>query len=95
MWRTFALVSVVLLLVSAPVDAKRTQPRRASRAAAETLQPSTPFDCETPRASAWFGSTARCLDELCRGGNVTNAAVIGGDGRMRANPCARDRDDRR
>jgi hypothetical protein len=95
MWRTFVLVSALLVLVSAPVDAKKTQPRRARSGVAETLQPATPFDCDTPRASAWFGSASRCLDELCRGGNVTNASVIGGDGRMRANPCARGRDDRR
>lgn len=95
MWRTFALVSVLLVLVSGPVDAAKRQPRRAARAATEALQPVTPFDCDTPRASAWFGSATRCLDELCRGGNVTNASVIGGDGRLRANPCARGRDDRR
>ncbi len=87
---------VVLLLLSAPsVDAKKTEPRRRpSRIAAETLQPGSPFDCDTPRGSAWFGSTARCLAELCRGSNVTNGAVVGGDGRLRANPCVRRIDDR-
>jgi hypothetical protein len=63
--------------------------------AASTIQPGEPFDCDTPRASAWFGSTARCLAELCRGRNVTNAAVLGGDGRLRPNPCAGGSDDRR
>jgi hypothetical protein len=90
-----AALTVVLLLLSAPADAKKTQPRRASRLAADTLKPASPFDCDTARAGEWFGSTARCLEELCRGGNVTNASVIGGDGRLRSNPCARGFDDRR
>lgn len=86
----------VLVLLSAPADAKKTAPRRATRMAAETQQqPGSPFDCDTARASAWFGSTERCLAELCRGRNVTNASVVGGDGRLRANPCARGFDDRR
>ena len=84
----------VLLLISGPADAKKTQPRRATQIAADAIQPASPFDCDTARASAWFGSTARCLAELCRGRNVTNAAVIGGDGRLRPNPCVRGADDR-
>ena len=88
-----ALVAL-LLLVSVPADAKKTGARRVSRMAAEALQPGSPFDCDTAHAAAWFGSTARCLAELCRGRNVTNAAVVGGDGRLRVNPCARG-DDRR
>ncbi|MCC6847194.1 MAG: hypothetical protein IT294_01740 [Deltaproteobacteria bacterium] len=97
MTRTVVASFAVLLLVSAPVAAKKTEPRRRawSRIAAETLQPGSPFDCDTPRGSAWFGSTARCLAELCRGRNVTNAAVVGGDGRLRANPCVQRIDDRR
>lgn len=96
MTRTVVALLAVLLLVSGPVDAKKTEPRRRpTRIAAETLQPGSPFDCDTPRGSAWFGSTARCLAELCRGRNAINAAVIGGDGRLRANPCVRRIDDRR
>ena len=96
MTRSILASLAVLLLVSGPVDAKKTEPRRRpSRISAETLQPETPFDCDTPRGSAWFGSTARCLAELCRGRNVTNGAVVGGDGRLRANPCVRRIDDRR
>ncbi|MEO6029154.1 MAG: hypothetical protein ABIR79_20020 [Candidatus Binatia bacterium] len=85
----------LILLISAPVDAKKTQPRRASRIALDGVQPGSPFDCDTAQASAWFGSTTRCLAELCRGRNVTNAAVVGGDGRLRVNPCARGFDERR
>ncbi len=85
----------LVLLISAPADAKKTQPKRASRIALDGVQPGSPFDCDTAQASAWFGSTTRCLAELCRGRNVTNAAVVGGDGRLRVNPCARGFDDRR
>ena len=95
MSKLFAVLVALLLLISAPADAKKTQPRRPTRIVAETLQPGSPFDCGTGRASTWFGSTARCLEELCRGQNVTNAAVVGGDGRLRINPCARGFDDRR
>ena len=83
---------IVLALVSVPANAKKTSPRRSTRMAAETLQPATPFDCDTPRGSAWFGSASRCLAELCRDRNVTNASVVGGDGRLRVNPCARIED---
>jgi hypothetical protein len=95
MTKLCAALAAVLLLLSAPADAKKTQPRRANRAAADTLRPASPFDCDTARGGEWFGSTTRCLEELCRGGNVTNASVIGGDGRLRRNPCARGSDDRR
>jgi hypothetical protein len=95
MSKLVAVLAALLLLISVPADATKTHPRRPSRITAETLQPASPFDCDTARASRWFGSTARCLDELCRGQNVTNASVIGGDGRLRTNPCARGFDDRR
>ncbi len=94
MLKLFTTLLAVLLLISAPADAKKTQPRRVARIDAEAIQPGSPFDCDTARASAWFGSTARCLAELCRGGNVTNAAVVGADGRLRQNPCARRLEDR-
>jgi hypothetical protein len=95
MIRLLSALVALLLLVSVPAAAKKTGPRRAPRLAAETLQPASPFDCDTAHAAAWFGSTARCLAELCRGRNVTNAAVVGGDGRLRSNPCARGFDERR
>jgi len=89
-----ALVALSLLL-SAPSHAAKTHPRRPTRIAADTIGPGSPFDCDTARGSSWFGSTARCLEELCRGRNVTNASVVGDDGRLRSNPCARGFDDRR
>lgn len=95
MLKLLTALIALLVLVSGPADAKKTQPRRTSRMAAESIQPGSPFDCDTAYAASWFGSTARCLAELCRGRNVTNAAVVGGDGRLRVNPCARGFGDRR
>ena len=95
MSKLFVVLAVLLVLISAPADAKKTQPRRATRITAEAIQPGSPFDCDTARASTWFGSTRRCLEELCRGQNVTNTSIIGADGRLRTNPCARGFDDRR
>ncbi len=88
-------VLALLALMSAPAIAKKTETHRPARIALDALAPGSPFDCDTTRASTYFGSTARCLAELCRGWNVTNATIVGGDGRLRANPCARRADDRR
>jgi hypothetical protein len=89
MGKLLCAVAAVALLISAPADARKAEPRKAARISLDGVQPGSPFDCDTARASAWFGSTARCLAELCRGRNVTNAVVVGGDGRLRENPCAR------
>jgi hypothetical protein len=94
MTKTMGALIALLMLMSTPADAKKTQLRRQPRIAADAIQIGSPFDCDTARASAWFGSTVRCLAELCRGRNVTNAAVVGGDGRLRRNPCVRAIDDR-
>jgi len=93
--KLFAALCALFLLMSAPADAKKTHPARASRIALDALAPGSPFDCDTARASTYFGSTARCLAELCRGRNATNATIVGGDGRLRENPCARRLDERR
>lgn len=95
MTKTLTTMLALLALMSAPALAKKTETRRPARIALDTLAPGSPFDCDTARASTYFGSTARCLAELCRGRNVTNAAIVGGDGRLRENPCARRFDERR
>jgi hypothetical protein len=95
MTKTLTTVLALLALMSAPALAKKTEARRPARIALDALAPGSPFDCDTTRASTYFGSTARCLAELCRGRNVTNTAIVGGDGRLRENPCARGLDERR
>ncbi len=88
--RFLSVLVLLLALLSTPAVASKTRPQRAAKLDGNALAaPVSPFDCDTARASAWFGSARRCLAELCRGQNVTNAAVIGGDGRLRTNPCAR------
>ena len=96
MTRFLTALTLLLALVSTPAVAAKTRARRTAQLDGGAIAaPVTPFDCDTARAGAWFGSTRRCLDELCRGRNVTNTTVVGGDGRLRANPCAREVDDRR
>jgi hypothetical protein len=52
----------------------------------EINRPQSPFDCDTPRGESWYGSTDRCLEELCAGENVYNEYIFQGS-RARKNPC--------
>ncbi len=49
-------------------------------------RPHSPFDCTTPIGVSWYGSTKRCLAELCAGHNVYNEYIFEGE-RRRKNPC--------
>jgi hypothetical protein len=78
------------MLLSTPLAASR----RAARV--EMPRPRGALDCDTPLGHTWYGSTERCLRELCAGENVTNAYVSDGHGRLRTNPCyGRGRAERR
>lgn len=50
-------------------------------------RPGSPFECDTPIGEKWYGSTERCLDELCGGHNVYNEWVFDEFKRRRRNPC--------
>ncbi len=50
-------------------------------------RPRSPFECDTPVGESWYGSTQRCLDELCGGRNVTNEWLFDEHKRRRRNPC--------
>ncbi|MEO8601789.1 MAG: hypothetical protein ABI629_04340 [bacterium] len=50
-------------------------------------RPRTPYDCDTPIGRDWYGSTERCLEELCGGRNVTNEWFFDDNHRRRRNPC--------
>ena len=52
----------------------------------EVNRPRTAFECDTPRGESWYGSTDRCLEELCAGQNVYNEYIFEGS-RRRENPC--------
>lgn len=50
-------------------------------------RPRSQFECDTPVGEKWYGSTERCLDELCGGKNVYNEWIFDSDKRRRRNPC--------
>ena len=51
-------------------------------------RPRSPFDCDTPIGVGWYGSTDRCLDELCGNFNTINEWLFVDDHkRRRRNPC--------
>ena len=80
MWRWGLALMGLLLAVAAPAGAGEGQ--------VDVNRPHGPFDCDTPIGEQWYGSTARCLDELCAGFNVTNEWLFAGDDkRRRRNPC--------
>lgn len=79
--RRWPLLTVALLLsLAGPAVAGDTQ--------VEVNRPRSPFDCDTPRGVDWYGTTDRCLDELCGNFNVTNEWLFVDDHkRRRRNPC--------
>jgi hypothetical protein len=68
------LLTVPVLPVSAQLEVDVNRPR-------------SEFECDTPIGEKWYGSTARCLAELCAGKNVTNEWVFDAQNRRRRNPC--------
>jgi hypothetical protein len=53
----------------------------------EVNRPRSIFQCDTPLGKDWYGSTERCLAELCVGGNYTNRYISDDSERLRRNPC--------
>ncbi len=81
---------VVVVLGLACLGASKATPAKRpkqSKITLDTGRPTSPFDCDTAKAKAWYGSEQRCHEDLCRGRNESNAYVSGPDGRLRANPC--------
>ena len=50
-------------------------------------RPKSQFECDTPVGEKWYGSTERCLEELCGGQNVYNEWIFDANKRRRRNPC--------
>lgn len=50
-------------------------------------RPQSPFECDLPIGTAWYGSSDRCLEELCAGQNVFNEYIFDNHNRRRRNPC--------
>jgi len=55
--------------------------------AVDVNRPFSPFECDTPIAYNWYGTRARCLQELCAGRNVFNEYIFDEAHRRRKNPC--------
>jgi hypothetical protein len=62
-------------------------PTGAAQIRIDVNRPQSAFDCDTPRGEQWYGSTERCLDELCGGENVFNEYIFDAKNRRRLNPC--------
>ena len=78
--RVAIAVAAVAIVVAIARDA-------GSQAQVDVNRPRTIFDCDTPLGERWYGSTDRCLRELCVGQNVTNAQLVDDSGHLRRNPC--------
>lgn len=72
---------LALLLIAAPA---------AAQLQVDINRPRSPFECDLENARRWYGSEARCLQELCASDNTTNEWVFDDSGkRRRRNPCYR------
>lgn len=69
------------------IAAMATERDAGSQVQVDVNRPRTIFDCDTPLGERWYGSTDRCLRELCAGQNVTNAQLVDDSGHLRRNPC--------
>ena len=49
--------------------------------------PGSIFECGAPLGRAGYGSTDRCLEELCAIENVISTHILDAAGRLRRNPC--------
>jgi hypothetical protein len=76
----------LLVLNPAPARSQETERPMSAPLQLELNRPQTAFDCDTPRGKSWYGSTDRCLEEMCAGENVYNEYIFQGS-RARKNPC--------
>lgn len=74
----------MVLLLAGAAFADGIPARRSGQI--DVNRPHSPFDCTTPIGESWYGSTRRCLAELCAGHNVYNEYIFEGM-RRRKNPC--------
>jgi len=74
-------------LILPVVDRVEPVPRAGLPAVVDVNRPQTPEQCDLPIGISWFGSSERCLAELCGGRNVYNEYIFDGANRRRRNPC--------
>jgi hypothetical protein len=82
-----ALLLVTLTTDAAAVERRSRKSGRGRTVHADSTRPRSASECDLPGGREWFGSTERCLQELCAGENVTNAHTQDREGRIRRNPC--------
>lgn len=78
---TLTAAALVALLASGAPLAVRAQLQ------VDINRPRSQFECDTPVGREWYGSTERCLEELCGGKNVYNEWLFDENKRRRRNPC--------
>jgi hypothetical protein len=76
--RLFLPIAGLLLWYASPAPAQLQ---------VDVNRPRSEFECDTPVGEKWYGSTERCLEELCGGKNVYNEWIFDSDKRRRRNPC--------
>jgi hypothetical protein len=74
------LMAAAALLVTCELPA-------AAQLQVDVNRPRSQFECDTPVGEKWYGSTERCLEELCGGQNVYNEWIFDANKRRRHNPC--------
>ena len=79
---TLCALSVVALAAARSACLAQSPPVQV-----EINRPRSIFECDLPVGEQWYGSTNRCLKELCAGQNVISTHVFDGEGRLRRNPC--------
>ncbi len=86
-WARISFGICLLFTVGAAPLAAQDTARPPGGVGVDVNQPRTQFECDTPIGINWYGSTQRCLEELCGGKNVTNEWLFDQFGRARKNPC--------
>ncbi len=77
-----SLISVALCGAAVAGEVHRYGPP----AVVDVNRPRSPIECDQPIGINWYGSTRRCLAEMCAGHNVYNEYIFEGE-RRRKNPC--------
>lgn len=90
LWVPLAFLLAAPVRVVGPlVQLTQAQPQPAAPppAVIDVNRPRRPEDCDLPIGISWYGSTSRCLQELCGGLNVYNEYIFDSSNRRRKNPC--------
>ena len=82
MKRLLQRMSLAIVLVGAA-----SAPLQGADVEVTINRPRDASQCDLPGGAQYYGSTDRCLEELCAGQNVINEYVFDDHSRRRRNPC--------